>query len=310
MKKSFLFIFGLTILTSCSNISNQSVFEKLSTEKLSKAIESDSSFAPFYEVIRSEADKMDDIEKAKFNNVTYRRLFKHLEFLKDTAYWNPLSKKWEKEWENEYGVYLPKADSTLNYWKNYIEENSLNKYVKIELAQIDKEYYDYIGELKEVSLGFRMTPLQGTIEQIRFNYGYTAKINDDSKYYEKHNCISTSPFSSPVIRYWEVDYSDKDKFAGKNVETFSRDYNVHIEITNIRKNGVNISTDDLSIPNEVSECLENEKDYPVLLELSKDKLIKKLINKDYISKREYTKKKADEVAEKEDKLCFDFLNEL
>ena len=163
-------------------------------------------------------------------------------------------------------------------------DNSLNKYVKVELASIDKEYYDYVGGIKEVNLGFRLTPLQGAIEQIRFNYGYKAKINGDNKYYEKHNCISTAPFSIPIVRYWEVSYSDRDDFAGKIVETFLRDYNLYIEVTDVRKNGVNISADDFYVPKAVLECIENEKDYPSLLTLSKDDLIKELINKKYLGK--------------------------
>jgi hypothetical protein len=308
MKNVCLLFFIVTFaLSSCNKISDKSVSEKLSTEELSKAIKSDTLFSEFYEDVRKEVDNMSDIKKATYNDITYRRLFKYIKYLQDTTYWKPLHEKWEKEWESEYGKYLPKADSVLNYWKQYLAENSLDKYVKIELARIDKEWYDYIGEIKEVNLGFKLTPLQGTIEQIRFNYGYKPKINGDSKYYEKHNCISTSPFSSPTIRYWEVSYSDRDNFAGKNVETFLRDYNLFIEVTNIRKDGVNISTNDFNVPKEVSECLENEKDYPFLFDLSKDELIKEMINKDYLRKWEYQSKQADVLKEKKDKLCFDFL---
>src|ERR1035437_6581231 len=278
MKKLYLIIYLIVLaLSSCNNISDKSVSEKLSTDELSKAIKTDTSFSKFYENIRKEVDDMSDIKKAKFNDVTYRKLFKYFKFLTDTIYWKPLSENWDKEWENKFGIYLSKADSTLNYWRKYLKDNSLNKYVNIELAQIDKEYYEYIGGIKEVNLGFRLTPLQGTIEQIRFTYGYKPKINGDSKYFEKHSCISTSPFSSPTVRFWEVGYSDRDNFSGKNVETFLRDYNLYIEITSIRKDGVNLSTDDFAVPKKVSECFENEKDYPALFELTKDELIKELI---------------------------------
>jgi len=267
-------------------------------------------FTRFYENIRKGVDEMDDIKKAKFNEVTYSRLFEYYKFLLDTAHWKPLSEKWEKEWEKEFGIYSTKADSTINYWKKYLAENSLDKYVKIELASISKEYYDYIGELKEVSLGFRMTPLQGAVQQIRFNYGYKAKIHGDDNYYEKHRCIETDPLNSPRIGYWEVDFSDKDKFAGKNVETFLRDYNVYIEVVEIRKDGVNMSTANFAIPEEVTKCLEVEKEYPTLFDMYKEDVIKNLIKKDYIGKWEYSNKKAEEIQEKEDKLCYDFLKEL
>lgn len=308
MKPLSLLILGIAIiLGSCNRIPDKPVSEKLSTNELSKAIKSDTSFTSFYENIRKEVDKLDDIKKAKFNDVTYRRLFKYAKFIQDTTYWNPLSKKWTKEWEKDFSSYSTKADSAINYWKKYLAENSLNKYLKIELADIRKEYYDYIGELKEVNLGFRMTPLQGAIQQIRFDYGYKAKIHGDSKYYEKHGCIDTDPLYSSRIGYWEVNYSDKNKFAGKNVETFLRDYYMYIEVTQIRKDGVNISKDDFAVPDAVSKCLEYEKDYPTLFEIYKDDVIKTLIKKDYIGKWEYNSKRADEIQEMEDKLCFDFL---
>src|SRR5690606_11242540 len=149
----------------------------------------------------------------------------------DSTFWRPKYEQWDKDWEKTYSKYLNSADSVLNYWQKFKEENSLSKYVKIELISIRKEYYDYIGGLKEVDLGFRMTPLKGPVQQFRFNYGFKAKIHGESAYYEKHRCIETDPLLSPRIGYWEVKYSEKDKFAGKNVETFLRDYDFHIEVT-------------------------------------------------------------------------------
>lgn len=294
---------------SCNSIPNKPVFEKLSTDELAHAIKSDTFFTPFYEAMRKEAKDMDDIKKAKYNDVTYRRLFSYIKYIRDTTYWHPLRKQWDNEWDSKYGAYASKADSVLNYWRKYLVDSSLSKYVNIELAKIDVEYYEYIAGIKGVNLGFRLTPLKGTVEQIRFNYGYKPKITGDDKYYEKRNCMSTSPFSSPTVRFWEVGYSDRDIFAGKTAETFLRDYNLYIEVTNIRINGENKSIDDFAVPPKVLECFENEKKYPALFEISKDELIKDLINKNYIGKYDFENKKADELREKKDKLCFDFLND-
>lgn len=146
MKKVWLFFFVISFLiASCNKISDKPVSEKLSTDELSKAIKSDTLFADFYEEIRKEVDDMSDIKKATYNDVTYRRLFQYVKFLQDTTYWNPLYEKWNEEWEREYGVYLPKADSVINYWKKYLDENSLDKYVKVELAKIDKVGVDTLS---------------------------------------------------------------------------------------------------------------------------------------------------------------------
>jgi hypothetical protein len=85
---------------------------------------------------------------------------------------------------------------------------------------------------------------------------------------------------------------------------------LYIEITSIRKDGTNMSIDDVSVPKEILECFENEKDYPALYEYSKENLIKNLINKNFLTKWEYRNKKADEIILKKDKLCFDFFNDL
>src|SRR3546814_4878495 len=113
MKRQLLLICGLAIILSgCSNISEKPVSEKLSTGELSKAIKSDTLFTSFYESLRKSVDELDDVKKAKFNDVTYRRLFKFVKFSQDTAHWKPLYEKWEKEWEKDYGIYSTDRKST------------------------------------------------------------------------------------------------------------------------------------------------------------------------------------------------------
>lgn len=311
MRKKWLFlIIASFLLCACNNIPNKSISESLNTEELSNAIKSDTLFSNFYEHLRTEVESLSDIKKAKYHDITYRRLFQYIKFSEDTTYWNPLVEQWSEEWKVEYGAYLGKADSVITYWKQYLEDNSLNKYVNVELAKIDKDYYSYSYDIKDVDLGFRLTPLQGGIEQIVFTYGYQAKIHEEARYYEKHRCRSTTPFSVPTIRYWEVDYSDRKLFSGHTVETFLRDYNLHVEITNIRKDGENMSVDDFNTPEAVSDYLKHGEDDDFMKDYYKEKIIVELINKDYLRQWEYYEKRADVLKEKKDKLCFDFLKEL
>lgn len=303
-------IAAVMLLTRCSSMPDKVVFEKLSTEELAKAIKRDTAFASFYEALHKQVDGKDDLFKAKYIDLSYERLFKYYKFLNDTSYWNPKYDQWEIDWKGEFGMHIPKADSTIKFWKNYLVENSLSRFVKIELASIKKEYYSYIGGLKEVHLGFRMTPLMGPIEQVRFNYGFVAKINDDFKVYEKNYCIDTDPLYGSRVGYWEVSYPDRDKFIGKTVETFLRDFNIYIEVTNVRKNGKNLSADDLKVPDEVKKCIEVEDDYPVLYRIYREELIKSLIFPGFISELEYYAKKQAEIRENRDALCFNFLKEL
>lgn len=170
-----------------------------------------------------------------------------------------------------------------------------------------------------MNLGFELTPLLGEIEQIKFNY----KIGGRQKR-EECDCASTQPFSTPAIRYWKASIFDRDFFAEQTPESFARDYDLYIEITDIRKDGQNINLKDLPIPEVVTKCLERETwsskkeenlsllySYPSFipyrLELtSKDDLIKEIIYEDYCSEDKYIEKKANDIKEKRDSLCDDF----
>ena len=56
------------------NIPSKSISEKLTVQELSYAIESDSSFANRYELIREAYDELSEIEQAKYYSVTYDEL--------------------------------------------------------------------------------------------------------------------------------------------------------------------------------------------------------------------------------------------
>ena len=88
-----------------------------------------------------------------------------------------------------------------------------------------------------------------------------------------------------------------------------RDYNLYFEVTDIRKDGENISISDFEVPDIISKCLEYENKYPALFELEKNNLIKELIYKDYKDSFDYIFQKRNEIAEHKDKLCFDFYKE-
>jgi hypothetical protein len=294
-------------LNGCDSISNKSVFEELNAAELSKAIKKDSLFGDVYKGLQETVTNFNDLEKAEYRDVTYRRFFKFVKTL--NAMDTTLGEKWKKEWENIYGAYLPKADSVLDYWKKYSEDNSLQKYVKIELAEINKEYYSYsrFNDIRDVKLGFRLSPLQGPMDQVRFIYGYMTKISGlDSKYYKKHRCLATG-ISKPKVGYFDVDYSDRKNFSGETVESFLKNYNLNIEIERILKDGIIIEDGSLNVPTVVSEYWQTKADgFTVLLEMKKTDLIKELINKDYKTKDEYTMPRMKEMAKKTDERCFNF----
>jgi len=319
MKKIIYLLFALFGLISCNSPLDKSIFEPLSVEDLKKSIESDSLFKGTYEYIVYIRDTVlkSDMEKVKFADLTYDQVHEFALFSSDTTYFKPIIERIEKEWTEKYDIYGEQVDSVSNYWKKYKEENSIEQYVKIELVEIDKEYYSYGNDVRNVNLGFRLTPLKGRIEQVRFGYSIEAKINekenDDiySSLYsslDKNWCRSTSPFSRPVVRYWEADYTNEKILKYKTLKTFLRDYNIHIEVDKIRKDGKNMSKDDLNIPKAIEHHWEYEnKEEEYLRDLYFDDVVKEILNKDYMKEYEYRRQEIDKILKEKYPLTFEFV---
>ena len=313
MKKILILLFAIGLF-SCNSQLDKPIFEPLTVNELKESIENDSLFKGTYKYIVFVRDTVlkSDMEKVKYADLTYDRIFDYVKFSADTVYFKPINERTEKEWNEKYGFYSEKVDSISNYWKKYKEENSLEQYAKVELAKIDKEYYSYSSGIRNVNLGFRLTPLNGKIEQIRFGFRIEAKINEKENEdiysaLDKSWCLTTSPFSKPVVRYWEANYTNEKILKSKTLETFNRDYNIYIEVDEIRKDGVNMSNDDLNIPKSVINHWEYEnKEY--LQDLYVDNIIKEVLGKEYLDKYEYRYQEIDKILKEKDPLVFDFLN--
>lgn len=315
MKKILLLILAVGLF-SCNSHLDKPIFEPLTVNELKESIESDSLFKGTYKYITFIRDSVltDDMEKVKYADLTYDQIFDYVKFSADTTYFKPINERLEKEWNEKYGIHEVKVDSISNYWKKYKEDNSLEQYVKVELAKIDKEYYSYSGGIRDINLGFRLTPLKGKIEQIRFGYRIEAKINekeDENAYssiysaLDKSWCLTTSPFSKPVVRYWEVNYTNEKILKAKTLETFNRDYNIYVEVDEIRKDGKNMSNDDLNIPKSVTRYWEYEnREY--LQDLYVDDVLEEVLGVEYLGKYEYRNQEVDKILKEKDPLVFEF----
>lgn len=311
MKKYLIITIGIFILFSCSNIPNKSITEPLSIEELGNIINKEPDFAEIYEGIKElrEEKLKSEIDQAKFHSITYRDMYDFYKELKDSVAEKKFSESILKEWGELYASDTLKLDSVINYWEKYKEDNSLTRYVRIELVELYKEYYSYSGDVKKVNLGFKLTPLNGTIEQIRFSYYIKPKINEDQtdEYMSalgKSWCLSTSPFSTPTTRYWEVDYTNEKILKNQTISTFNRDYNIFIDIDKMRIDGKNISYDDLEIPKSIESYMTSS--YPSIY---KDDIIVELINKNYKSIFTYRADKRKEKLKKDRPKIYELLVE-
>jgi len=312
MKKVVLLVFVSVLLFGCNSYLNKSIFEPLSREEVQKSIEKDSLFKNVYALVMLNKDLKlkSELDQAEYSDLTYNRLYKFVKFMQDSAYFKSINEKMGNEWENKYGIYSTKIDSVLNYWQKYKDENSLNQYVNIELTDIKKYYYSYIGGLKSVYLVFKLTPLKDNIEQFTFGFKITPKIDSDKKQpifdMDYAWCLVDEPLVKTREAFFEPNYSDRDIFESRKLEEFLRDYNLDIKIREIRIDGKNISEKDLGIPESV-ESYWKYKDTKYFDDIFSADLIRETVYKDYLDKDEFIQQETQKLLEKKDPLSYKFV---
>lgn len=310
MKKVLFLILVSFSLYSCNRGMNQSIMEPLDVKVLKSQIKNDSTFTALYkntQELRAWILKS-DIRQAKYGEITYKRIKKYQSKMQDTTFTNKILDAQREEYELLYGDYTSEVDSVMRYWYEYSKEYSLDSLVKIEFNDLWKEYYSYSGDVKDVNIGFSITPLKGTIQQLIFRYCIKSKISSDGKmnYYDSHRCLASSPISSKRTLYWEADYSDEKYLKNMSASTVKRDYDFIIEVVEVRKAGENMSEKLELIPKYVQYALDdNDFDGGIW----KDDIIKEDINPEYVSFWTYAKPKFDEQIKKVDPLVYELYDE-
>jgi len=291
-----LIFFGISIfLMSCSGYLDKPITDKLTDGELKSSLKIDSVIYNFHNEVLSVVRDTFNISielKNKYNSLTYGDLYDYYEFNNNTQYFDSIKDNIVKpKWDKEYGFVLDKIDSLYDsYYSNPID---LEDYVKVELGKVDTEYYGYSGGIREVDLGFRLTPKKGTIQQMVFEYTYKPKIG--GKEYT-HRCRTTKPFSKSVIRWWGVNYSEEKILGGETPYTIKRDYDFDINILKIRYKNENLSNDEMDIPFELRmrKKYMEENDKNMVASYEKD-ISEKLLKLPYKTLEDYYKPIKDSI---------------
>lgn len=304
MIKFFPFIFVYIVLVACNPIPNKSVFEELTTDEVTSIIKKEPDFSEVYKNIRSfvELTSFSEAQKTQYKDVTYRKLYKYTKHVNDEKYWYIREEKWKNEWNETFSKTLDKVDEKVAYWTDYKEKNSLSRFVKVELSEFYINHYSYhsfISGVDDVYICFNITPLEEVIEQLKFTYSYSYKINN-GRGKKSCNCICKTPITNTKEYAWEIPYSEKDDFYGMTVSEFLHDYDLIIEITDVRKDGVNYSLDDLDIPEAISNFWKENT-------VEARDAVAVFIDPSYISKKQFLENKKNEELKEYDSLCYDFL---
>lgn len=309
-------IFTILVCVSCSSPMDKSISEDLTVEEIKEAIDRDSIYRPTLELIQLRKDSLikTDLDKVKWAEVTYERVFNLVKFALDTVKINQYRENFEADWETKYEPTTKRIDSTISYWRDFIIENSLEQYVKIELVSIDKEYYRYTGGISDVNLGFKLTPLKGKLDQVIFSYELEAKINESEKNpyslfdleLNRSRCLMSRPFSKPVTKYWEAGYSDREILESRSKESLLRDYNLNLRVDEVRIGGENLDKDSFGVPESIKTYWKYS-EYPTLSESYKVDIARELLEVDYISLGKYKSQKIDSLIANQDELVSKFL---
>ena len=238
-------------LMSCSSYLDKPIAKELTDSELKKSLtelDIDSTLYFFNKeisVVRDSLNKNNEL-KNKFKSLLYSDWYEWFKLSKNKMFLDSLENYIRPKYNELYEDANNRIDSLADsYYSNNIK---LEDYVKVEVGVIDTDYYEYSGGISDVTIGFRLTPLKGTIQQILFQHTYSAKIGG-KEYVSRHR--STKPFSRSVLRYWEVGYSERNILGGETTSTLKRDFNSKIEVLKIRYKNENFPNDKLDIPFEV-----------------------------------------------------------
>ena len=293
--RNVLLILGVVFFVSCSNGLNKSIIETLTVDELKANIKKDTTFTAFYKDVQELRAWVleSDVNQAKWGSVTYKDLIDYRNKINDTIYIKDLTKKLEEEYKQLYPDYTGQVDSIMNYWRKYKEDNRLENYVTIEFDDLWKEYYSYSSDVKDVNVGFKITPLKGKIQQLVFRYDIKSKISNTKEigFLDGQRCLASSPISSPETLYWEAGYSQEKILKNRTTSEIKRDYDFLIEIVEVRINGVNLSEKDKLIPENVNRALKYCSDG---YNYYADDIIKELINSEYKPFYEYSMPRYEE----------------
>ena len=303
MKKLLVLFMISIVLAGCNRGFNRSILEPLSVEELKSNLKKDTTFADFYSEIQKLREYLmgSDINQAKYADITYGRVYRYYNKISDTTFVNQIFHQQRELYDEKFPDYEKEVDSILTYWKEYRDEYALDSFVKVQYKELWKEYYSYSHGLRNVNIGFLITPLKGTIEQLVFRYCIKSKISNDGKMslWDSHRCLASSPIYSPEVLYWEADYSDEEYLKNKTSAQVAREYDFNIEIVEVRVNGENVSEKLDAIPQTVSRALFWE-DSEYMHEYYAAEIVKEMIDPSYISFRDFCRQALEEELKEKD----------
>lgn len=302
--KRIKYILLFLLVVACSGekdiIPDKSIFEPLTVDELAPIIKQDTLFVDFYESLQEEVEDYTDIEKAKFNDITYRSLYRACEKLVNREQYEQFTAPYYDEWGNKFGKTLEEADSLFYYWERYRNEHNFQEFVKVEVVDLVKvKHYS----TTDVNLVFRITPMGEPLKNV--NIDYTTRFKGTVDHTQTYIYPSTGSgvlwlfdINEPCEKQKELDYSSEEYMLDRSFEDFQKDFDVDIRVTSVTV-GEDLYMEDVSVyPEGVLKVLKNGPYSPGVFSMDKADVIKANINPNYVDMWQYVEDRVKEYMEK------------
>lgn len=302
--KHLKYILLSLLIVACSGkkdvIPDKSIFEPLTVEELSTIIKQDTLFVDFYESIQEEVEDYTDIEKAKFNDVTYRSLYRACQKLVDPDLSNSFTEPYWAEWHRRFDIDHAKADSLIAYWEKYRDEHNFQEFVTVEAVDLVKETrYGWT----DVNMVVRVTPVAGPLDYVSIDCTTRFKGLRDQENIAiypttDHYYLWLYDLQEPREEKKPLEYHSREYLKERTFEDFKEDFDVEFRVKSVKIGDDNYTEDESVYPEHVLSILKEGPHSPGSMGGHIGDVIKSNIDPDYVDAFTYVQDRVMEYFEK------------
>lgn len=315
-------LFFLALLAWGCNPAEKSINEPLTLDQINRVVKKNPDYEQTFSLVERYQNKnFSNTEKARVNDLTYKRLHKFLEKFHNLPYQEKMETQYKQEWKEKYGPLFDKVDSVDAYWRQYRKDHELDSYVRIDWTEIDKNDPDIF--LGYAAVTFRIVPLKGKIEELEAYYGLVP--NGSTPFYTyfettgRNHLHIEQPFAAPVSSRHYLNFNTGDISASDLKESSLAEvkemYHFDTWVTRLKIDGQYVRPADVwnAIPSCVKTLWE-QRNKDSWNDFSRDlyytDIVKELISPDYISQNDYVRTQLRAHYYELDELAAGFLYEM
>ena len=314
-----IFLVILAVLAACSSPLQKSVLEPLKSKELDRVAGKDKSFLATYSIVEEKWNYISSSEdSARWRDITYARLHDYRLAIESETLNLSLFTQLRGKWENMYNKHSAHADSLILQWKEYLSNNSPDSLITLSFEGIELER---IRNAKKeidtlVKARIRMVPSKFVLDSVILLYSFSKPEESPIYHFPINGQLNEIKYKrklkEPVVtKVFPYLLPEVKSALLANDTTYMLKY----DIISAYANGKCFNADSLQndLPGSVLAYIEAEKSAeessPLFdQEYYKEKIIRELINPDFISQSAYIKINAEYYYKELDSLVFNYLH--